>query len=77
MQGVFFRASTARFAQSRGLRGTAVNLPDGRVRVDACGGTDELAALELWLHHGPQMARVDRVVASDRECVASTDFSTA
>ena len=76
MQGVFFRASTARFAESRGLWGSAVNLPDGRVRVDACGGTDELAALEKWLHKGPPMARVDRVVASDQECVSGEGFST-
>ncbi|MFK7887801.1 MAG: acylphosphatase [Gammaproteobacteria bacterium] len=77
VQGVFFRASTAGFARPMGLIGEARNLPDGTVRVRACGGTDELARLGDWLQSGPPMARVDSVHAAHAECVAGDGFVTA
>jgi acylphosphatase len=61
VQGVFFRASTAREAERHGVRGHAVNLPDGSVEVLAIGAAAAVAALELWLHSGPPAARVDSV----------------
>ena len=61
VQGVFFRASTARVAQRLGLHGEARNMPDGTVRVIACGGDDELDQLHDWLQEGSPMSRVDRV----------------
>jgi acylphosphatase len=61
VQGVFFRASTAREAQRLGLCGHAVNLPDGRVEVLAIGAVDAVAELGCWLEHGPPAARVDRL----------------
>ena len=61
MQGVFFRASTASEAQRLGLRGRALNLPDGRVEVLAIGSADAVAALGDWLHRGPRLAKVSRV----------------
>ncbi|CAN5706452.1 acylphosphatase [soil metagenome] len=61
VQGVFFRASTRDQAQRLGLRGHAVNLPDGRVEVLAAGEDDAIDALERWLQHGPPMARVECV----------------
>lgn len=33
VQGVFFRATTKKYADSIGLKGYAKNLPDGRVEV--------------------------------------------
>jgi acylphosphatase len=59
VQGVFFRASTAEFAQSLALRGRAENLPDGSVLVTAAGGAEALDRLVAWLRHGPPMARVE------------------
>lgn len=72
VQGVFFRASTRREAERLGLRGHAINLPDGRVEVLACGPDDALDALERWLHRGPPAARVDGVerVAVERDAPA-------
>jgi acylphosphatase len=35
VQGVFFRASTRRVAESLGITGHAINLPDGDVEVIA------------------------------------------
>ncbi len=61
VQGVYFRASTARQARRLHLRGSAINLPDGRVQVVACGTQQAVDALALWLGKGPPLARVDRV----------------
>ena len=41
VQGVFFRASTARQAEQLQLRGWAKNLPDGRVEVLALGSPQQ------------------------------------
>ncbi|MEM9386936.1 MAG: acylphosphatase [Pseudomonadota bacterium] len=61
VQGVSFRASTARQAQALGIRGYAHNLPDGRVEVLACGHPEALDRLLEWLHRGPLLARVEAV----------------
>jgi acylphosphatase len=61
VQGVFFRASTRRQAESLGLTGYAVNLPDGRVEIAASGAAAALDRLHDWLQHGPPAARVDQV----------------
>jgi acylphosphatase len=62
VQGVFFRASTRDRACELGLRGSAVNLDDGRVEVIAAGDAKALDALADWLRRGPPNARVDHVV---------------
>ncbi|MGO1542248.1 MAG: acylphosphatase [Luteimonas sp.] len=65
VQGVFFRASTRERALALGLRGHAVNLPDGQVEVHAAGDAEALEKLAAWLRHGPPMAKVDRVERSE------------
>jgi acylphosphatase len=64
VQGVFFRASAAREAARLGIRGHAINLPDGRVEVLAIGTAAALAELRRWLERGPPAARVDALEAS-------------
>lgn len=61
VQGVFFRDSARRTAQSLGLTGYARNLDDGSVEVLACGSTESLDSLAEWLHEGPRMASVEGV----------------
>lgn len=61
VQGVFFRDSTRKIARQLGLRGSAVNLPDGSVQVVACGEQKSLEVLKNFLAEGPSRARVDRV----------------
>jgi acylphosphatase len=61
VQGVFFRASTAERARALSLTGRARNCPDGSVEVLAAGAPADLAQLIEWLHHGPPLARVERV----------------
>ncbi len=61
VQGVFFRASTRSVAESLGISGHAINLPNGEVEVLACGAGDALDQLAEWLAEGPPHARVDEV----------------
>lgn len=77
VQGVFFRHSTLRQAEELGVTGHALNLPDGRVEVLACGEEQAVDALIRWLHDGPRMAEVDgvRVEPADDEA-APGRFST-
>jgi acylphosphatase len=76
VQGVWFRASTREQALRLGLSGRADNLPDGRVRVEACGAADALDALQGWLWRGPELARVDSVEVTDMPDQAFDGFST-
>jgi acylphosphatase len=61
VQGVFYRATCVRKAESLGLAGFARNLSDGRVEVLACG--DEAAVNELvaWLWEGSPASKVTDV----------------
>lgn len=65
VQGVFYRASTARKAGSLGLSGSARNLPDGRVEVRLSGSPEAIAELCAWLWKGPPSARVVAVTVED------------
>jgi acylphosphatase len=70
VQGVWFRESTRQQAAKLGIRGYAINLPDGSVEVLACGESAALDTLAEWLRQGPPMAQVRSVVcrAHDGEC---------
>lgn len=61
VQGVFFRESTRQEAESLGVTGSAVNLPDGRVEILACGEEPAVRALVDWLREGPRLAEVEDV----------------
>jgi acylphosphatase len=61
VQGVFYRASTRQRAESLGVTGHALNLPDGRVEVLACGETPAVTALCEWLWQGPPASKVTGV----------------
>ncbi|MDH3336567.1 MAG: acylphosphatase [Gammaproteobacteria bacterium] len=61
VQGVFFRDSTRRVAESLGITGHAINLSDGNVEVFACGKPAALKELARWLDDGPPMAEVIEV----------------
>ena len=74
VQGVFFRASTARIAEQLKLRGYARNLPDGCVEVLALGDAVSLEALTAWLQMGPPLARVTGVTEQDEDVGQYTDL---
>ena len=74
VQGVFFRDSTRRVAESLGITGHAINLPDGDVEVFACGDNASLDQLGEWLKEGPRHACVDHVIERDVERQAPQRF---
>ena len=67
VQGVFFRDSARRIAESLNLTGHAINLGNGDVEVFACGDAEALDRLADWLADGPRMATVTQVEERDAE----------
>jgi len=63
VQGVFFRANTAREAQSLGLTGWVRNLRDGRVEVVFEGEASAAEAMLHWCRRGTPPAKVDHLEA--------------
>lgn len=61
VQGVWFRESARRQAESLDLRGRVRNDPDGTVTITAEGPQDKIDALVEWCHEGPPLAKVERV----------------
>jgi acylphosphatase len=76
VQGVFFRESTRRVAESHGICGYAINRQDGSVEVLACGEADALDQLASWLQQGPRMAEVTRVTVEDVGWEERSGFTT-
>lgn len=73
VQGVYYRASTAKKAQSLGLSGWVKNLADGRVELFAQGPSEPLEKLITWCKKGPVLAKV-----SNFECeLAQVDANMA
>jgi acylphosphatase len=65
VQGVFYRATCVRKAESLDLRGYARNLPDGRVEVLACGDVAAVEQFVAWLWEGSPASKVTDVATSD------------
>jgi acylphosphatase len=61
VQGVWFRESTRKKAQSLGVLGWVRNRSDGTVEAMAEGEEDKVKALVSWCHQGPPSAQVTRV----------------
>lgn len=65
VQGVFYRATCVRKAESMGLKGYAHNLPDGRVEVLACGEAAVVGQFIAWLWEGSPASKVTGVETSE------------
>jgi acylphosphatase len=61
VQGVGFRYETRRVARALRLAGSATNLPDGRVRVEAQGSREGCEELARWLSSPQAPGQVRRV----------------
>lgn len=61
VQGVSFRAATAREAHRLGVTGWVRNRADGSVELEVSGEAEAVAGLLAWCAHGPPAARVARV----------------
>jgi len=76
VQGVFFRDSTRRKAESLGVAGWARNREDGAVEVVAEGEDDAVEALVDYVRRGPGHAEVSDVDVSDEEPEGLSGFQT-
>jgi acylphosphatase len=67
VQGVFFRDSCRREAETRGVGGWVSNRPDGAVEAVFEGDPDAVTAMVDWCTHGPRSADVDSVDDTSEE----------
>jgi acylphosphatase len=67
VQGVGFRYTLARAAQTRGVAGWVRNRADGTVEVVLEGETDAVESLTRFSQDGPRGAAVERVEVVDEE----------
>lgn len=61
VQGVGYRMSTYKAAETLGINGWVRNLPDGRVEAVFEGSSELLEEMIRWCHKGPKMAIVQEV----------------
>jgi acylphosphatase len=74
VQGVFFRDTARRMAQSRGLGGWVRNAPDGSVEAVFEGDAEAVDSMVRWCGQGPRGAVVERVEVTDEEPQELTEF---
>jgi acylphosphatase len=67
VQGVFFRDTMRRRAQSAGVAGWARNTPEGSVEAVFEGEPGAVAELVEFCRRGPSRAEVDSVKVEDEE----------
>ena len=75
VQGVFFRETTRRRADSAGVSGWIRNRPDGAVEAVFEGEQDAVGRLLTFVEDGPRDAQVDRVEVTEEEPEGLVDFS--
>jgi acylphosphatase len=76
VQGVFFRDTTRRMAESRGVAGWVRNNPDGTVEAAFEGADDAVDAMVEFARDGPRGAVVESVDVADEESEGLTGFRT-
>jgi acylphosphatase len=74
VQGVGFRWVAAQEAERLGVRGTIMNLADGRVEAVIEGTGAEVDAMVEWLGRGPALAEVDGLEVGDAPDTGAADF---
>jgi acylphosphatase len=74
VQGVFFRDTARRKAQSRDVSGWVRNCPDGTVEALFEGDPEAVDAMVAFAREGPRGARVERVDVADAEPEGSAGF---
>ena len=74
VQGVFFRDSCQRQAESAGVDGWVRNRGDGKVEAAFEGPPDAVQAMVTWCRQGPSRAEVRDVEVVDEEPSGETGF---
>lgn len=67
VQGVYFRLFTQNKAKHLDVKGSVMNLEDGRVEIIAEADESNIEKLIQWCRKGPITARVDHVEVVDLE----------
>ena len=67
VQGVFFRDTTRRLAQQRGVSGWVRNRHDGAVEAVFEGEPEAVERLVQFMHQGPRGAEVERADVTEEE----------
>jgi acylphosphatase len=76
VQGVFFRDSTRREAERRGVAGWARNTPEGTVEAVFEGSPDAVEAMVAFVRGGPGHSEVSDVEVHDESPEGLSGFST-
>ena len=74
VQGVFFRHSTVEAASRLGVAGWVKNRSDGKVEAEAEGPAEAVDAFLAFCRRGPERARVDELLVTDRPALGETVF---
>jgi acylphosphatase len=74
VQGVFFRDTTRREAQRRGLAGWVTNRPDGAVEAVFEGDPEAVAEVVRFCERGPRGADVSSVETNVEPVEGLSDF---
>jgi acylphosphatase len=75
VQGVFFRDTTRRRAESRGVAGWVTNRPDGAVEAVFEGEPEAVEAMVRFAEEGPRGAAVERIDVSEEEPESLNGFA--
>jgi acylphosphatase len=75
VQGVFFRDTMSRMAQSRGVAGWVTNRPDGAVEAVFEGEPQDVESILSFTREGPPGAAVERVEAIEEEPEGLSGFA--
>jgi acylphosphatase len=67
VQGVNYRAEARREARRLGIAGSATNMPDGSVRIEAEGSVAALRRFRDWCATGPPGAEVGQIDVAEGE----------
>ncbi len=74
VQGVFFRDTARRMAESTGVAGGARNRDDGTVEAVFEGEPDAVEAMVAWAGEGPPGAAVARLETFDEPVEGASGF---
>jgi acylphosphatase len=75
VQGVVFRWSAKVKADSLGINGFVRNEADGSLAMEVEGKPEGVDKFLVWVHRGPEYARVERVEVEPGKLKSYTDFT--
>lgn len=74
VQGVFFRASAKRIAESLNLNGWVKNNDNGDVEILVTGDQTDIEKFIIWSKTGPEKAKVREVLVSESNEIPLHNF---